>query len=129
MFVKLSGQPFVGLLSLTNGAPGPANITIKSVAGALTNYTLASDERLVVTNIAVSSNDTAQPLITIDDGAGTPRVLAKYYTGSALPAALEAIAPGNCQGFAGTLLRGTANAVTAAKTVEIVIRGYITKSV
>lgn len=127
MFVKMSGQPFIGAISLTNAAPGPVSIPIKTVAGGAA-YTLSPAERVIITNITVSSNDTAQPLVTIDDGAPTPRLIGKYYTGASLPAIAESIPPGNCQGYAATLPRVTASAVTAAKTVEIVVRGYVTQT-
>ena len=128
MYNKASGQPFIGAVSLTTGSPGPVNIPIITVPGGAP-YTLAPTERLVITNISVSSNDTAQPLVTLDDGATVPRLLAKYYTGAALPAANEAIPAGVCQGFLSKPLRATATAVTAAKTVEILVRGYVTQTV
>lgn len=127
-WVKYSGQPFVGLVSLTNGAPGPTNFTINTVAGVSAGYTLAANERLIITNITITSNDTAQPLITLDDGA-SGRTFGKYYTGSTLPAVTESIPPGNLQCKAGVLPRASASAVTTAKTVEVTIRGYVTQTV
>lgn len=126
-WVKYSGQPFVGLVSLTNASPGPTAFTITSVAGGGT-YTLAANERLVITNVTVTSNDTAAPLITVDDGAGG-RTIGKYYTGSTLPAVTESVPPGNLQCKAGVNPRATAGSVTSGKTVEIVLRGYITQTV
>lgn len=125
--VKASGQPFVALVSLTNGAPGPTAFTLTTVAHG-TTYTLAANERMVITNVTITSNDTAQPLITLDDGTGG-RTIGKYYTGSALPSVTESIPPGTLQGFAATLPRATATAVTSAKTVEIILRGYVTQTI
>lgn len=128
MWSKASGQPFVGNLSLNTGAPGPLAIPIYTVPGGPA-YTLDPAERIVITNISVSSNDTASPLVTLDDGSPAVRVVAKYYAGSTLPASNEAIVPGVLQGYKATNFRATSTAITAAKTVEVVIRGYVTRTV
>lgn len=127
---NVSGTPITGVCSLTNGAPGPTNFTLQQVSNGST-YTLGAKEVVVITSISISSNDTAQPTITIDDGiTGAPftaRVLAKVYTGASLPAATMAFPPGMCVCRRAVLPRATASAVTTAKTVEIVIVGYVTQ--
>ena len=123
---KAAGQPFVGSISLTTGTPGPVPIPIITQPGGAA-YTLAADERIVLTNVAISSNDTAQPLVTIDDGASAPRTLVRGYTSATVPALIESM-PVGAQGKAATLLRATASAVTAAKTVEVTVRGFVTKT-
>lgn len=123
-FVKLSGQPFVGYVSLTNGAPGPTAVTITTVPGGGA-YTLQSTERLIVTNLTITTNDAATPLITLDDGATTPRTLAKIYASTSQPATTA----GGFHGQAGKPLRASASAVTAGKTIEVIVRGYVSVTV
>jgi hypothetical protein len=129
--MKTSGTPVLASVSLTNGAPGPTAFALQQVATG-NAYTLATNEVFVVTNITMSSNDTAQPLVTVDDGVtGAPytsRILGKYYVGASLPATTEAMALGVLPCRRGVVPRATASAVTAAKTVEITLRGYITTS-
>lgn len=127
MSARAVGTPFKGSVSLTNGAPGPVNIPIVVVPGG-SAYTLGTNERLIITNIAISSNDTATPTITLDDGASSPTTIGKYYTSVSLPAIVESCFPGSCQGQAGKLVRATASAVTTAKTVEITIRGFVSQT-
>ena len=128
MIHNQSGTPFVGSLSLNTGAPGPLPIPINVVRGVNAPYTLATGERVVITNIVVSSNDTAGPVVTIDDGSATPTVFVKSYAGSAIPALVEAIPFGLALGAFGTNIRATSSAITAAKTVEITIKGFITRT-
>ena len=129
MGVNLSGSPFVGTLSLTNAAPGPAVFALfTSMGGAA--YTLQANERLQITNITVGSNDTTQRLITVDTGGATPTKLVSGYTGGTsnpFPL-LESMQIGACRGVFGTPPRATAAAVTSGKTIEIIIKGFITKT-
>ena len=129
MYLKASGTPITGTCQLTNAAPGPTNFTLQQVSGGAT-YTLKATELVVIVSLSISSNDTAQPTITVDDGitAGNyiARVLAKVYTGSALPAAVLTFPPGVCPTRRGVNPRATGSAVTAAKTVEITFVGYVT---
>jgi hypothetical protein len=121
-----AGTPFIGYCQLTNGAPGPTNFTLFSVMGQAA-YTLQATERLVITNITVSSNDT-QALTTVDTGGTTPTPLMKTYLGSTQPPAVETIPPGCCHTIFGVVPRATASAVTGANTVQIIIKGFLTKS-
>jgi len=121
------GTPFVGYLSLVNGAIGPTNIPIFTVMGQAA-YTMQANERLYITNITVSSNDTTQALITVDSGGTTPTKLLSSYLSTTQPPAVVNMPPGTMRGIAGTLLRGTAGAITATKSVEIVVTGYISRT-
>lgn len=123
------GTPFSGYLSLVNGAIGPSNIPIYVTKGAASAYTLQAGEYLVVTNVSVSSSDGTQALITVDDGAATPRKLVSTYLSNVQPPLSVAFPPGvGTTKNPATNLRATASAVTTAKTVEIVINGFITMS-
>jgi len=121
-----SGTPFVGYVSLTNGAIGPTNFAIFTVIGAAA-YTLQSTERLVITNITVSSSDTIA-LLTVDSGGTTPtKFYSGYVQGSVSPHSVN-IPPGVLHGIFGTLPRAIASAVSATKTIECIINGFITRS-
>ena len=127
MTIHINGTPFVGSCSLTNGAPGPTNFSL-FIAENQTTTTVPAGMRLVISSILISTNDTANPLVTIDDNGAGPRVLGKYY------AASGASPTPDYTGYAGvvcktaTLPRASAAAVTAGKTVEITIRGFLTAS-
>lgn len=129
MFVKFAGTPITGYASLTNGAPGPVSIVLQQISGGA-NYTLQPGEVVVITSIAISSNDATGQLVTIDDGitggAFTLRRLASQYTSGTLPTSFPNFPPGTCVGRRGVNLRATASLVSAAKTVEIVVVGYVT---
>jgi hypothetical protein len=127
MALVISGTPFVGYLSLTNGAIGPTAFTLFTVMGKAA-YTLQSTERLYITNITISSNDTTQALVTVDTGGSTPTKLASTYLSTSQPPAVENIPLGACKTIFGTVPRGTASAVTSTKTVEFVIKGLISQS-
>lgn len=125
----LNGTPVVGYLSLTNGAPGPTAIAFTFADGTNRSYTFVSQERLYITNITISSNDGTQALITVDSGgATTPTKLASQYLSATQPPGVVQFAPGTCRCEFGVAPRGTASAVTAAKTVEIVVNGYIART-
>lgn len=118
------GTPFVGYLSLVHTGLGPTNIPVTVPPGG-SAYTLAARERLMVTNIAITTNDSTQELVTIDNGATSPTTLVSAYVSASTPPYVESIPPGDLPGYGGTLLRATAGAITSGKTVEITIKGYI----
>lgn len=123
--MNLYGTPYTAYLSLTNGALGPTAFAI-FVNGA--SFTPGATDRLYITNITASSNDTTQALITVDDGAGTAQKLMSSYLSTTQPPAVEQIPAGACRLRPGVVPRGTASAITAAKTVELVIKGYVAKT-
>ena len=118
------GKPFVGYVSLTNAAPGPVAFTLNTVRGGGV-YALKATEFVIITNITLSSNDTANPLVTVDDGSPTFQPLQKGYVGSALPPVLLTYPPGMLPGYRGVNPRASAPAITAAKTIECTIVGFI----
>lgn len=127
MGIRLTGTPFVGYISLTSAAPGPVNIAIFNPMGGAA-YTLSAAEMLVVTNITVSSNDTAAALVTVDTAGTTPTKLLSSYLSSTLPPVSVQAPTGCVHGIFGVPLRATATAVTAGKTVEIVVYGLISRT-
>lgn len=120
-----TGTPFVAYLSLVNGAIGPTNVAVFTNGNP---FTPSANDKLYVTNITVSSSDTTQALITVDDGAATARKLLSTYLSATQPPAVVSIPPGACVLRPGVLPRGTATAVSAAKTVEIVVNGFVSKA-
>lgn len=122
------GNPFVGYVSLTNGAPGPVSIPISVARNGAGAYTLRSTERLVITNFTISTNDTALELVTITDGAPTPTKIYSGYVTSTFPPTIVQVANDILRGYAATNLVATASAVTSAKTIEIMVYGVITSS-
>jgi hypothetical protein len=122
------GTPVVGYLSLTNGAPGPVAIAFTYADGTNRAYAFIAAERLYVTNVSMSSNDTAQALITVDTGGATPTKLASQYLSNTQPPGVVSYWAGVIKCEFGIAPRGTATAVTAAKTVEIVVNGYVART-
>jgi hypothetical protein len=127
MALIMSGRPFWGYVQLTNGAPGPVNIPIFTVRGVAA-YTIQANDLLYITSIALSSNDTTQALVTVDSGGTTPTKFASQYLSATQPPGVVQFAWGTAPGIFGTLLRATASAITAAKTVEVLIQGAISKT-
>ena len=125
MALVKTGTPVVGYASLTNGAPGPTSFALQVTMGGASAYTLAATERLYITNITISTNDAAAPLVTIDTGGTTPTKLTRVYASPTSPPSPEAIPPGVCRGLFGVAPRASAPAVTLGKTVEVVIAGYV----
>lgn len=124
--IPSTGTPFVGNLSFS-AAGGPTAIPLYIGAGAGTAYTLQAGEFVVLTNITITTNDATSDLVTVDDGAATPKLFAKGYV-STTQVINESIPPGIC--FVkkpGQNPRATVGTLTAAKTVEVVIKGYIVK--
>jgi predicted ribosome-associated RNA-binding protein Tma20 len=124
--IPSTGTPFVGNLSFA-AAGGPTAIPIYVVAGSATAYTLQAGEFICLTNITITTNDATPQLVTVDDGAATAKIFAKGYV-STTQVISENIPPGIC--FVqkpGQNARATVAALTAAKTVEVVIKGYIVK--
>jgi hypothetical protein len=124
---KLDGNPFTGYVSLTNAAPGPVNIPIFTVMGVAA-YTIQPSDKLYILFISVSSNDTAQALVTVDTAGTTPTKLLSQYLSSTQPPGIMQAPWGSIQGIAGTLLRATASAVTSGKTVEVLVYGTVGKT-
>lgn len=124
-FLRKQGTAFTGYLQLTNGAPGPANIPIRTSSGSA--YTLQATERLYLTSIVMSSNDTANPLVQVDLGTGT-FVVVSGYVGNSFPAYIDNFTEPPIVGKPGVLFRASAAAVTAGKTVEVKILGYVSQT-
>jgi hypothetical protein len=128
MIRSATGQPFVGYVQLTNGTPA-ASIPIYILAGSATAYTLKSNEKICLCGFMISSNDTATPLIQITDQAATPKILASAYGGgpstAPAPPATAALPAGIVLGSLATNLKAVAASITAAKTAEINIYGYV----
>jgi hypothetical protein len=122
MALTTTGTPFVGYISLTNAAPGPVAIALK--VADKTVASLAPGQRIYITSIALSTNDTAQPKVTIDDGPASANVVASAYPSPNFLISLAA-SPGTVRCAPGQIPRAKAAAVTSAKTVECVISGYI----
>lgn len=120
---KPYGTAFTGILSLTNGAPGPLAIVIHTVPGGAA-YVLGATERMYVTGVALSSNDTAIPLVAVDIGVGTYSVVSAY-VGSTIPAYVDNFVSPPIIGKPGVAFRASAPSITAAKTIEVKIVGYI----
>lgn len=121
--ISSTGTPFLGYISLATA--GALNIPIWTVMGSAATYTLKANERLVVTNLQVSSNDTVAALVTIDTGGGTPTKLLSAYLSTTQFLQPEEIPAGICHGIFGTPLRANISAVTGGKTVEIVLVGFV----
>jgi hypothetical protein len=124
MLNKDSGTPVTGYVSLTNGAIGPTAFALFVNSAS---YTLNAAERLYITNITLSSSDGTQALITVDDGGATPQKLVSTYLSSTQPPASISIPQGGCRTEPGKVPRATASAITAAKTVECSILGYVAR--
>jgi hypothetical protein len=127
------GTPFFGYVSLTNAAPGPVNIAIfiepgAAALGSLPTNTNGQPARLYITNVALSSNDTAQALITVDTGGTTPTKIQSEYLSSSQPPGIESIPEGVCRCIPGVFPRASASAVTSGKTVEVTLAGYLSFS-
>ena len=123
MYVKPYGTAFTGYIQLTNAVPGPVTIPIRTAPGGVTRALLPT-EKIYLTSVAISSNDTAIPLVFIDLGVSTYSVISAY-AGSGLPPYIDSMTSPPIIGQPGIALRASAGAVTAAKTVEIKITGYI----
>lgn len=101
-------------VSLTNGTPSVANA-----------FTPKSDEWVDVYTIVLSTNDTAVQTVSISDGTRT----LKYYVGGSAVAFI-AFDQGSVpiRFKKGTAISVSAGAVTAAKTIEVSIRGLASKT-
>ena len=121
-----SGTPFVGYISLTSAAPGPLPIPMYVIAGSGTPYSLQAGEKVVLEAFSISSNDTTPDLVTITDGAATPKKFVSVYNGVSQPPAGATLPIGLALGKLATALVATSTAITATKTVEITIYGVIT---
>ena len=126
MSVATGGTAFTGFVSLTNGAPGPTAFTIRTAPGGPA-YTLQAGERLHITGVSISSNDTAAtpPLAQVDLGAATYVVISAY-VGATIPAYVDNITPGII-GIAAVVPRASAATITATKTIECKIVGFVSR--
>jgi hypothetical protein len=122
-----NGTPFIGYVSLSNGSPGPTALTLYQVVGQ-SAYSLQPTERLYITAISISTNDTTQQLITVDSAGPTPTYLARVYLANTQPPYFAAIPAGTMRGIFNTVPRAGAGAVTLGKTVEVIVAGYISRS-
>jgi len=132
MINTTNGTPAVAYVSLVNGAIGPTALSLFTLMGQAA-VTLDPKERFYVTSITISSNDTAgTPLVTVDTGTdathATPTKLARAYVGASnAPPFTTGFPPGTCRGDHGVMPRAAASAVTAGKTVEVLLVGYVSK--
>lgn len=94
-----------GAVSLTNGAPS-ADI-FPAVAGM----------KYYIYDIIMTTNDAAQPLVTVVDNAAAPVQIFKAYVTSSSPTLVTSQI--GTPATVGKKVTCTASAVTAAKTVEI----------
>jgi hypothetical protein len=125
--IPIDGTPVLGYISLAPGSLGPTAFSLFTVKGQAA-YTLAANERVYITNISISTNDTAVPLITIDTGGPTPTNVLRAYMPASMQAVQESIAVGAAPCIFGVVPRATASAITAAKTVEITIAGLVSRT-
>lgn len=126
---QVSGTPIMGSLSLAPGSLGPTAFALFTVMGQAA-YTLKANERIYVHSIAVSTNDAVLELITVDTGGVTPTKIVSAYLmfgGAFSPISLN-WPPGTAHGIFGVVPRGSASAITAAKTVEITMSGIVSKT-
>ncbi len=125
---NLNGTPVIGYVSLTNGAPGPTAFALFTVMGQAA-YTLQATERIYITNITVSSSDGTTSLVTVrSDSGANPTKFVSAYVSSTKPLQPVQIPAGICRGIFGTVPVALAATVTAATTVEIVLKGYISRT-
>lgn len=125
----MTGTPFLGYVSLTHAAPGPVAIALFTVMGQAA-YTLQAAERCYITNISLSSNDSAgTEIVTVDTGGATPTKLANLYIPTNQYPATFSYPPGSMNGVLGVAPRAGAPAgITLGKTIEIVLIGYISRT-
>ena len=128
MIQALNGTPFTGYLSLNTGVPGPLAFAIFPVPGGAA-YALGAGERIYITSVTISTNDPALDLVTIDDGfISSPTNIARAYVTITTPAYVDNFPPGIVRTAQGKTPRAGSSAITAAKTVECIIRGYISRT-
>ena len=103
------------------------NASISLTSGLLTSaiFTPLVDEFTDIYSIVITTNDTATESVTVSDGVTT---LTYFVGGSATnpPTVDQASVPVRFK--KGTAITVTANAVTAAKTIAINVRGLSSKS-
>jgi hypothetical protein len=126
--LNLSGTPVIGYLSLVTATPGPVAFALFTVMGAAA-YTLQAKERVYITAITLSSNDSANTgIVTVDSGGTTPTKFASMYIPSANLPGTASLPPGTARGIYGVVPRAGIASVTALKTIEIIISGYISST-
>ena len=111
-FNKTYGTLKTALVSLTPGAP----------SGVLFPAP-AADEVYYIRDFLITTNDTAQPMITVSDASGP---LLRAYVSNAAPTLAATSDP--IRTTKGSVINVTAGAVTAAKTVEIKCVAYVSKT-
>jgi hypothetical protein len=119
-----SGTPVIGTATLTNGAIGPTQFTLYTVMGS-NPQPLQPNERVVIDQILITSNDPALALVTVDTDSSVPTKLVSAYATSSFPAYSENFAPGTCRGAIGLVPRISASAVSAGKQISAAINGHI----
>src|SRR5579864_1873977 len=128
MGMVLTGNPVLGYISLTNAAPGPVAFAIFTILGVAAG-SLAATQRIYITNITVSSNDTANTgIVTVDSAGTTPTPIAKVYIPTNQQPLTVSIPPGCAKGIFGVVPRAGIASVTAGKTVEVTFQGYISST-
>lgn len=143
MSIVKTGTPFVGYAQLKNGTLGPVAFTLYTVLTGNTPYALQAAaaatggfttgtegtpqaERLIITNISISTNDTNIDLVTLDAGASAASLLSRYI--SNLVAYNEHFEAGFLKCQSGVVPRVSASAVAPGCTIECTIHGFITRS-
>jgi len=125
-----SGTPVNGYASLTNGQPGPVPLVFQRITDGQP-YVFAPNELVYIVSYVISSNDVTSPLVTLDDGitggAYITRKMASVYGSHLNPVAVPS-PTGVLTGRRGVAPRASASAITAGKTVEVVIVGYVSRT-
>ena len=133
MGVALTGTPVTGYISLTSASLGPSPFVLTTVRGQAP-YSLQTNERIYLTAITASTNDVVTGgLVTVDDGGvggGIAQVtkLASFYTSLAQQLLSTSFFAGYTFGCRGVVPRASVSGLQAAKTVEVMIYGYISKT-
>ncbi|HEY2516961.1 MAG TPA: hypothetical protein VGI39_39085 [Polyangiaceae bacterium] len=121
------GNPLVGHLSLTNGAPSAAIPIFAGGRDVATAYVLGAKERICVVSLAITADDATPEVVTITDNSTTnPTVLFQGRVSTTSPIVMN-LPVGVLFGYPGLNLKATAASVTAGKTIEISLIGLVTK--
>jgi hypothetical protein len=118
-----NGSPILGYVSLNSTSPGPVPFAL-TLNGA--PYVVPTNERIYITNITVSSNNTPT-LVTIDDGPAHASKLLSAYCSSLMPPCVVPIPLGVCRLEFGQTPRASASAAPSG-TIECTIYGYVSRT-
>ena len=118
------GTPVSG--TLTFSSSNTTTPFVMLLAGTTSVVTLGTSEKIYITSVVGSTNDTAPNFITIDDGAAGQSLVLGYCSTTAqfTPVFL----PGTVKSRPGNALRATLSGQTAAKATVIQFFGYISRS-